>query len=441
MVERRSVAPKVVGSNPISHPTYKKANKNALFDTLLQPCYNLGMAKIYIRRKEAGKGWRYRAVPKVGRLPQIDTGVKFHVRYRDAGGKFVWSQPYNTLDEAKKEAAGLELNAKAVALGLTLKEYEDGKNARRTLIKAAIEHFVSDAKKTKKRTTAAEYERNLKQFENSQKIRFIDEITKRTLCDFRDFLAGEGYEPRTLHNRLLLVLMLLKANGIKTEFSLVRDLPEYEEEAAVPYEPEELKRIFSVMNDEEVVRYKFFLGTACREQEVMYASWQDIDFARGIYHIRAKPEVGFTPKKHESRDVKMPTELVELLRKRKKHAPHQRWIFINGGGKPEGHFLEKFKRIALHAKANCGNCEAPWTEGRYPTRKIEVTCKTHPVCEHHYLHRLRKTCASNWEAKGVPVRTIQYMLGHKCLETTQKYLGITNLDSLTDKIDAATVII
>jgi site-specific recombinase XerD len=41
----------------------------------------------------------------------------------------------------------------------------------------------------------------------------------------------------------------------------------------------------------------------------------------------------------------------------------------------------------------------------------------------------------------VPVRTIQYMLGHKSLETTQKYLGITNLDSLTDKIDAAAVIV
>jgi site-specific recombinase XerD len=38
---------------------------------------------------------------------------------------------------------------------------------------------------------------------------------------------------------------------------------------------------------------------------------------------------------------------------------------------------------------------------------------------------------------GVPVRTIQFMLGHKSLETTMRYLGITNLDSLTDKIDAA----
>jgi integrase len=61
--------------------------------------------------------------------------------------------------------------------------------------------------------------------------------------------------------------------------------------------------------------------------------------------------------------------------------------------------------------------------------------------EHLHRHKLRKTCASNWEAKGVPVRTIQFMLGHKSLETTMRYLGITSLDLLTDKIDAAAVIV
>ena len=207
LVERRSVAPNVAGSNPVSHPNLPNANKNSIFLAVLHPCYNPGMAKVYIRRKEPGKGWRYRAVPKVGRMPQIDATAKFHVRYRDASGKFVWSQPYDTLEEARKEASGLELNAKAVALGLTVKEYEASKNAHRTTIKAAIEQFVCDAKKTKKRTTAAEYERNLKQFEGSLgKVRFLDEVTKKTLTDFRDILAADGYEPRTLHNRLLISL-------------------------------------------------------------------------------------------------------------------------------------------------------------------------------------------------------------------------------------------
>ena len=400
------------------------------------------MARIYLRRKEPGKGWRYNALPKAaGRRPAPEPGAKFHVRYADAAGKFVWSQGYDTFEEAQKEAAGLELNAKAVAQGLTLEEYKNRANSHRTTIKAAIDHFISESKKTKKKKTVVGYEHNLEQFQESVKARFMDEITKKHLTDFRDFLASKGYEARTQHNRLMTVLSLLKVNKIKTEFSLSSDLPEFEEEPAVPYEPAELRKLFAAMKPEETVRYKFFLGTACREKEVTYASWQDIDFARGIYHGRRKPDVGFTPKKHESRDVKMPTELVNVLRERKKHAKHPRWIFVNEEGRPDNHFLRKFKRIALRAGVNCGNCVAPWTSGRYHTlRKIETTCKVHPVCEHHYLHRLRKTCASNWEAKGIPVRTIQYMLGHKSLETTQKYLGITNLDSLTEKIGAAAVV-
>jgi integrase len=399
------------------------------------------MARVYIRRKEPGKGWRYKAIPSgAGRRPTFENGAKFHVRYPDASGKFVWSQAYDSLEEAQKEAAGLELNAKAVAIGLTVEEYKDKTNAGRVPIKTAIEKFLEDARRTKKEKTVAGYEHNLKQFQESldKKLRFVDEITKKALSDFRDFLADKRYEARTQHNRLMTVLSLLKKNKFKTDFSLSSDLPEFEEEPAVPYEPAELQKLFVAMKPEEIVRYKFFLGTACREKEVTYAAWQDIDFARGLYHVRRKPDVGFTPKKHESRDVKMPTDLVELLRERKKHAPHSRWIFINEEGRPDQHFLRKFKRIALRAGANCGSCSAPWTTGRYhTTKKTQTTCKVHPVCEHHYLHRLRKTCASNWEAKGVPVRTIQFMLGHKSLETTMRYLGITNLDSLTDKIDAA----
>jgi integrase len=402
------------------------------------------MARIYVRRKEPGKGWRYKAIPEGGgRRPVFDSESKFHVRYPDASGKFVYSQAYDTLQEAQRAAAELPTIVKATAAGLTLEEYKDRENAHRIPITKAIANFLSHATKTKKPKTVAGYKLNLDQFVKSiGKIHFVDEVGKPQLYAFRDFLAGEGYEARTLHNRMMTVLSLLKANRIKTDFSLGKDLPEFEEEPAVPYEPAELQKLFAAMKPEEVIRYKFFLGTACRDKEVTYASWQDIDFARGIYHVRRKPDVGFTPKKHESRDVKMPTELVGALKERKKHAPHPRWIFVNDEGRPDNHFLRKFKRIALRAKVNCGHCTAPWTAGRYhTTRKIQVTCETHPVCQHHYLHRLRKTCASNWEAKGVPVRTIQYMLGHKSLETTQKYLGITNLDSLTDKIDAAAVIV
>ncbi|HJY86203.1 MAG TPA: tyrosine-type recombinase/integrase [Candidatus Acidoferrales bacterium] len=385
------------------------------------------MARIYIRRKEPGKGWRYRAVPKGGgRLPTVEPSTKFYVRYPDVSGKFVWSHAYDTLEEAREEAAGFEEHR-----GIT---------AGRIPVETAIRRFLEDARKTKKRKTVIGYEHNLRQFQESldKKPRFIDEVTKQTLSDFRDFLADKGYEARTQHNRLMTVLSLVKKNKIKTDFSLTADLPEFEEEPAVPYTDEELEKLFAAMSAEDSLRYKFFLGSGCRDKEVTFAAWQDIDFAKGLYHVRRKEDVGFTPKRHESRTVPLPKSLLTLLKERQKHPPHPRWIFVNEEGRPDNHFLRKLKRIALHAALNCGQCKTTVTKGRYERKyRVEVTCKTDPVCEHWYLHRFRKTCATRWQEHGIPVRTIQAWLGHKNLETTMIYLGVTDVDKLRGQIDKA----
>jgi integrase len=70
-------------------------------------------------------------------------------------------------------------------------------------------------------------------------------------------------------------------------------------------------------------------------------------------------------------------------------------------------------------------------------RDVKKSCLTHPVCEKHYLHRLRKTRATFWhDEQHVSSRTIQYWLGHKNLETTEKYLGITPTAKLRAEINA-----
>ncbi len=97
-------------------------------------------------------------------------------------------------------------------------------------------------------------------------------------------------------------------------------MPTVEEEVAVPYTDEDLERLFAAMTPEESIRYKFFLGTGCRDKEVTFASWQDIDWTKSTYHVRKKEDVGFTPKSHESRTVPLPKSLVDLL----KHAIRRR---------------------------------------------------------------------------------------------------------------------
>jgi integrase/recombinase XerD len=113
-------------------------------------------------------------------------------------------------------------------------------------------------------------------------------------------------------------------------------------------------------------------------------------------------------------------------------------VFLNKEGKPDNHFLRKLKRIALHAGLNCGQCRTTMTVGKGKHKKeVGVSCKRHSVCEHIYLHRFRKTCATRWQEHGIPLRTVQAWLGHKNLETTQRYLGVTDSKKLRPQIDKA----
>ena len=236
------------------------------------------------------------------------------------------------------------------------------------------------------------------------------------------------------------VFSLLKANGVERSSKLIK-LPKVQRTRTKAYNADELAKLFAAMTAEEYLKYLFFLRTGCREQEVQYATWRDIDLKNLRYTVtgEGKADVGFVPKNHEERSVPLTTELGSLLTEYKKHAPSERWVFMNGDGKPESHFLRKFKAIAKRAGLNCGHCKATIREGRYDNRRaVEVTCKDRPICEEHYLHRLRKTAATNWLRSGFDLMKIKSWLGHKSLEVTQIYLDAEMHDpEEQNKIDRA----
>lgn len=353
--------------------------------------------------------------------------------------------------EAKIEAEALPDKVRAQQLGVTVGEVRD---TNRILIKTAIETYL-DQKSTKSRKTVLQYQNTLNQFAEAikKRARFLDEIDIDVLRHYKKFLEGEDYAGKTIDTRLNIVFFLLKKNDIKAR--LPKDeMPVVEEEPAVPYSGEELTKLFVEMRKSGAVervnlkeytgsgfgqeaRYRFFLGTACRDKEVTFASWADIDWTNKKYHVRGKRDVGFTPKSHESRSIRIPDSLIELLKARHKNAPDKRWIFVNEEGRPDNHFLRKLKVIAKNAGLNCGNCKHTITKGRYDRQQVTVTCETDPVCDHIILHRFRKTCATRWMNKNLPIRTIQYYLGHKSLETTMIYLGIKETEELQEQINEA----
>jgi integrase/recombinase XerD len=164
-----------------------------------------------------------------------------------------------------------------------------------------------------------------------------------------------GLSAKTRRNRLMTVTFMLKKNGIPVR--LPKDeLPTVETEPAVAYTPEELDALFAVMNADERLLFNFYLATGCREREVMFASWKDLDFSREEFHVRRKPDVNFTPKSHESRTIPIPSDLASMLKAASKSPKHPRWIFVTRDGKPDGHALRKLKTLALKTGLNCGNC-------------------------------------------------------------------------------------
>ena len=391
---------------------------------------------IYTRGKNEQGKWRYSRIEtgKGRKTSQLEP--PFFVRpFRN--GKQVWhALGAQTFKDAETEATQVGVGLEAQAQGLTVAELADNPN-RITLAKA-VEKFIKNAEASKKHRSVNGYKLNLSQFLKSTQVKFLDQVNGEIVREFRDFLREKDYSPRTQHNRVITVLSVLKKNGIKTDFLMKDDLPKFQEEIAQPYGEEVLKKLFAAMDSEEEIRYLFFLGTGCRDKEVTFAAWDDIDFEKKTYHVRAKLDAGFSPKNHEDRVIPLPTSLVEQLKKRKRNAPHARWIFVNEEGRPDNHFLRKLKRIALHAGLNCGKCNTAVTKGRYETKyKAQVTCMDDPVCEQFYLHRFRKTCATRWHEAGVPLRNIQIWLAHKSLETTQIYLGATDSTKLRGNIDRA----
>ena len=420
------------------------------------------MPSVYVREKAPTGKWKPRRI-KEGR--GVKTGElvgPFYIR-PFVNGKQGWrALQAQSFQEAKVEAEQAGNALEAHRGGLTILEATSLTGSRMT-VRAAVDAYLEQAAVNKAPKTLAQYKTALEGFVEAiatRNIRFLDQLTndeagRNVLRAYSKFLRDEGYAGKTMDTRINIVNFLLKKNEIKVR--LPKDeMPIVEEEPAVPYTDEELEKLFAAMTPEESIRYKFFLGTACRDREVTFASWQDLNLSPSnpTYTVRKKDDVGFKPKSHESRTIPIPKSLAALLRERqkgkielgrrdgrgggrKKVPAHPRWIFVNDELRPDNHFLRKLKVIAKNAGLNCGQCKTVMTTGRWNRVRQEVSCEDQPVCEHFILHRFRKTCATRWMNNSVPVRTIQHWLGHKNLETTMIYLGVTDSSKLRGNIDAA----
>jgi integrase len=250
----------------------------------------------------------------------------------------------------------------------------------------AIDQYLENAT-LKSPKTASSYSRTMGQFFKSCGNKPVAQATKQDLIDFQGHLRREGLGDRTIHNRIVEVVTFLRHFGVKDVTARVK----FVEKKVTAYRPDELKKLFAAAGAEEWLLYQFFLCTGAREQEVMWAEYQDIDFVDGLFTVRAK--AGWKPKDFEEREIPIPDFLVAALKQQMLSAKGP-LIFPTAEGKKDGHMLRRLQALARRANL-------PGTWG---------------------LHKFRKTYATLQHKNGTDARTIQKRLGHSDLATTLAYL-------------------
>lgn len=168
------------------------------------------------------------------------------------------------------------------------------------------------------------------------------------------------------------------------------------------------------------------LATGCRKGEMLKVQNRDIDWERHTILIRAE-----NAKDSESRRIPFDPKgsLGEILERRRSLGPSA-YVF----GSDKGEFMGEL-RTAWESLVLLSHDVKP-TRPQHGTR---VSRQELAKIDLHW-HDLRHEAATRWLEKGLDLRTIQLLLGHASITTTERYLNVSDQDiseSMAKKLWAA----
>jgi integrase/recombinase XerD len=153
----------------------------------------------------------------------------------------------------------------------------------------------------------------------------------------------------------------------------------------------QLDALFTHTDEFEKAVFATLLLTGLRKRELYFLTWRDVDLTAATLRVSGEGKIGFSPKDYEERVIPLPPDLVDLLSGLPERAD---WVFPNRNGNRLNHLLRRLQSIATRA----GIAGAT-------------------------LHKFRHTYGTRLLERGADIVTVQKLMGHSDLKTTEKYLN------------------
>lgn len=254
--------------------------------------------------------------------------------------------------------------------------------------------YLDYAKTNKARASYVRNEIVLRTFKAFAKAERLRALTPQLIEDYKKARTEAGIKPSTINTELNTIRAALN-RAVALNY-LARNPCRQVKKLKAPRKQvrflskEEVQKLLAAGNGRLGPMIETFLYTGLRRDELTHLTWSDIDFQRRVIAVQAKD--GWHPKDYEVRHIPMSSRLRECLKALPRNGSD--WVFnTREGGPHSGHVLSR------------------------DFRKLMKQCGINGAS----LHTLRHTFASHLVMNGTDICTVQKLLGHSSIKTTEIY--------------------
>lgn len=271
--------------------------------------------------------------------------------------------------------------------------------------------------------------------ENSKYKNSTQDFDAVDVKDYLTYLAVERKVSASTQNQALNALLFLYRHVLGIDLENLEKVVRARRRSTLPVvlSPDEIQKLFNNLSGKNLLILQIIYGAGLRLREFLRLRIKDIDFNNHLIFIRST-------KGNKDRATILPKVIIESLIKHIELAK-----FVHNKDLANG-YGEVFLPKALQRKYPQAAKQFGW-QYLFPSSKLSVdplsgkirryhisekvvrtalakTIKKAGIIKHVTVHTLRHSFATHLLMKGVNIRQIQELLGHKNLETTMVYTHV-----------------